>query len=77
MAKVKYKTNYAGVGRLLKSPEMRSVVDSNAAKIKKNAGDDYDVKYANTRAVAFVQTGNDKAVQDNLDNNTLLKAVRK
>ena len=77
MAKMKFELNYAGVSRLLKSPEMRSVVEANAARIQKNAGDGYVVKYGKNRVVAFVETGSDEAAQDNLDNNTLLKAVRK
>ena len=77
MAKMKFELNRAGVSRLLKSPEMRSVIEANAASVQKNAGDEYVVKYGKNRVVAFVETGSDEAAQDNLDNNTLLKAVRK
>lgn len=77
MARMKFELNRSGVGRLLKSPEMRGAVEANALGIRKNAGDGYDVKYGRSRVVAFVETGTEAAVQDNLDNNTLLKAVRK
>ena len=39
MAKMKFELNRAGVSRLLKSPEMRSVIEANAASVQKNAGD--------------------------------------
>jgi len=77
MSRVRFELNRSGVGRLLKSPEMRSAVETNAAGIQKNAGDGYTVKYGRTRVVAFVETDTEEAAQDNLDNNTLLKAVRK
>lgn len=77
MAKMKFKLNYSGVGRLLKSPAMRSVIESKAAAAQERAGDGYSVRYGKTRVVAFVEAATDEAVQDNLDNNTLLKAVRK
>ena len=77
MAKTKFELNYAGVGELLKSPEMRSVIESYAAEASHRAGEGYNVKYGSNRVVAFVETGTDAAAQDNLDNNTLLKAVRK
>jgi len=34
------------------------------------------IAYGKSRAVAFVETDSDSAAQDNLDNNTLLKAVK-
>ena len=76
MAKVKFELNRAGVAHLMKSPEMRSVIESYANGISDRAGEGYDIKYGRTRAVAFVQTGTEETAQDNLDNNTLLKAVR-
>lgn len=76
MAKVKFELNRAGVARLLKSPEMREVIESYAGSISARAGEGYTVKYGRTRAVAFVETETEAAAQDNLDNNTLLKAVR-
>lgn len=77
MAKMKFELNHAGVGRLLKSTEMREVIESKASEVQNRAGDGYDIRYGKNRLVAFVETGTDEAVQDNLDNNTLLKAVKR
>ena len=72
--KLKFKLNYKGVGQLLKSAEMQSVLSSYANEIKNRAGDGYDVYVGRTRANVSVAT--EAAAQDNLENNTLLKAVR-
>jgi len=77
MAKMKFELNHAGVVQLLKSPEMQSVIESEANGMSNRAGDGYQVRYGRDRVVAFVETGTDAAAQDNMDNNTLLKAVRK
>ena len=77
MARTKFKLNYRGVGRILKSPEMKQVIETYAEGMKKRAGDGYDVRYGKSRVTAFVETGTDAAAQDNMENNTLLKAVRK
>ena len=77
MAKMKFELNSAGVVQLLKSAEMRGVIESEANGMSNRAGEGYVVRYGRDRVVAFVETGTDAAVQDNLDNNTLLKAVRK
>ena len=77
MAKMKFELNHAGVVQLLKSPEMQSVIESEANGVSNRAGDGYQVRYGRDRVVAFVETGTDAAAQDNMDNNTLLKAVRK
>ena len=52
---------------------MKEVADQVAAK----AGDGYatDVYQAGTRVIASVYTETEEAMKDNLDNNTLLKAV--
>lgn len=72
--KLKFKLNYAGVGQLLKSKEMQDVLKSYADEIGARAGDGYDVYVGRTRANVSVMT--EEAAQDNLENNTLLKAVR-
>ena len=77
MARMKFKLNYSGVGRLLRSPDMKRVIESYADAMKKRAGDGYDVRYGKNRVTAFVETGTESAAQDNMENNTLLKAVRK
>ena len=72
----KFELNREGVRELLMSREMRGVVESYANGMSKRAGDGYNVRYGRNRVVAFVEPDTDEAKQDNLDNNTLLKAVR-
>lgn len=78
MAKNKFKLNYSGVGQLLKSAEMQSVLTEKATAIKNRAGEGYkqDIYVGKTRANAMVYADTYKAKRDNMKNNTLLKAVR-
>lgn len=72
----KFELNYNGVSELLKGPNMQAVLVSEAVKVKNRVGDGYSVYVGPTRANVSVRTETDDAAQDNLDNNTLLKAVR-
>lgn len=78
MAKVKFKLNYAGVGQLLKSREMQSVLNGYASSAMGRAGDGYEVEtfIGFDRAHAIVKAATPGARRDNSENNTLLKAVR-
>lgn len=78
MDKNKFKLNYSGVGQLLKSAEMQSVLNEKATAIKNRCGDGYeqDVYVGKTRANAMVSATSYKAKKENMKNNTLLKAVR-
>ncbi len=79
MSKVKFKLNYKGVRGLLLSSEMLGVVAEYANGIQQRAGDGYEVSVypsGKTRVNASVRAVTDKAIKDNLENNTLLKAVR-
>jgi len=78
MAKSKFKLNYAGVGQLLKSDEMQSVLSKQASAIKNRCGEGYeqDIFVGKNRANAMVRAETAKAKKDNYNNNTLLKAVR-
>ncbi len=67
MAKVKFELNYRGVGELLKSNEMQSVLDSYATRIQK-PGFTKEVKLMGSRAVAYVRA----AKRDN----SLLRALK-
>lgn len=71
--KFKFKLDYAGVGQLLKSEEMQSVLKHYADQVGARAGDGYDVYVGRTRANVSVATA--EAEQDNFDNNVLLKAL--
>lgn len=73
MSKIQFELNSQGVGELLKSKEMEQVLEGYAQGISSRAGKGYTAKVMPSRAVVFVEA---EAEQDNLDNNTLLKAVR-
>ena len=78
MAKNKFKLNYKGVGELMKSKAMQTVLMEHATSIKNRCGDGYeqDVRVGKSRANAMVKATTYQAKRDNLENNTLLKAVR-
>ena len=78
MAKNTFKLNYKGIGELLKSEAMQTVLSEYATNIKNRCGDGYeqDIYVGKNRANAMVSATTFQAKKDNLDNNTLLKAVR-
>ena len=78
MAKSIFKLNYKGVGELLKSKEMQNVLSEYATNIKNRCGDGYeqDIYVGKNRANAMVKATTFKAKKDNMDNNTILKAVK-
>ena len=69
--------NYSGVGSLLQSSEMATVLSGQAEKIRSRCGDGYavDTYSAGTRVIASVYTETTDAMQNELENNTLLKAI--
>lgn len=69
----RFELNREAVGQLLKSEEMEDILFQAANTIAIRAGDDFEAWHAPTRVV--VQARTQKGEQDNLDNNTLLKAV--
>ncbi len=77
--KVKFVLNRKGVGELLKGEAMRSIIEARAARVASNAGKGYKAaKPHNTgqRVAVNVYAATDEARKDNLENNTLLKALR-
>ena len=78
MAKNTFKLNYKGVGELMKSEAMQTVLNEYATSIKNRCGDGYeqDIYIGKTRANAMVSATTYQARRDNLKNNTILKAVR-
>lgn len=78
MAKNKFKLDYKGVGELLKSEPMQKVLSDYATNIRNRCGDGYeqDIYVGKNRANAMVSATTYQAKKDNMDNNTLLKAVR-
>ncbi|MCK1227507.1 hypothetical protein [Streptococcus uberis] len=79
MSNFEFKLNRSGVAELMKSQEMQDVLSEHAKTIKDRAGDGYeqDVYVGKNRANAMVSATSKKAKKDNLENNTLLKAVHK
>lgn len=75
--KVTIKLNSEGVRSLLRSEEMLTVCEQYANQVGARLGSGYEVStYVGTNRVnASVTAVSDSAKKDNLDNNSLLKAV--
>lgn len=72
--------NGKGLEGVLKSDEVQSALDRVAEEVQSHCGDGYEVgsaedKVLKTRAIATVYPATPEAKQDNLNNNTLLKAA--
>lgn len=69
--------NSEGIRQLLRSAEISGIVQEVASDSQKRCGDGYDTDTHVTpsRVVASVFTATRDAKQDNIENNTLLKAV--
>lgn len=79
MAKFHVELNSDGVRELLQSSEMTDICRSLAEGIAGRAGAGYEVTTyrGKNRVNASVHAATNEATQDNLKNNTLLKAVGK
>lgn len=77
MSNFKFKLNRAGVASLMKSSEMQDVLSGHAKTIKDRVGVGYeqDIHIGKNRANAMVSATSVAAKKDNMENNTLLKAV--
>lgn len=76
MSKIQVKLNYAGVRELLKSAEMRAVLDGYANGVMRQLDDGYETEHRTTdRAVVAVGAVTAKARVQNSRDNTLLKAL--
>ena len=78
MGNVKYEMNYAGIGQLLKCPELCEGMQSIGQTVANRAGDEYgaDTEVGKKRAHTFVRPKTAGAYYENLKNNTLLKALQ-
>lgn len=78
MNKVRIKLHSAGVRALLKSAEMQSILNEQAAAAAARCGDGYEsrVGVAKKRAVADIYPATPEARRDNYKNNTLEKALK-
>ena len=76
MSDFKFVLNRAGVRELMQSQEMQDVLVEFAQQVAEKAGDGYDVYIGINRANVSVRTATEEAMADNLDHNTLEKAIR-
>lgn len=67
--------NSAGVVELLKSQEMMQYCTEIATTVKNRCGDGYSTHRGKNRVNVSVETTTKEAVQDNYENNTLLKIL--
>lgn len=78
MSKLKFTLNRKGVSELMKSAEMQEVLKGHATGIRNRCGDGYeqDLYVGRNRANARVSAATFEARKKNMENNTLLKAVK-
>ena len=78
MDKLRVELNRSGVRELLKSPEMAALLQEQTDAIAGRCGDGYgtDTALMETRMIASVFTDTKEAYRDNLDNNTILRALQ-
>lgn len=77
MSSVKIELNSAGIKQFLHSREVAECVKNYADKAADRLGEGYksDYKHMPTRVIASVYTDTDEARRQNLQENSLLKAV--
>ena len=77
MSEIKIDLLSDGIRALLKSEEVSSFVRETAEGVRGKCAGDYeaDTFMTPSRAVSSVYTASQKAMQDNLENNTLLRAL--
>lgn len=75
---VEVKLNSAGVRQLLRSEEMKKICAEHASNILNRVGDGYelDTYTGQNRVNAMVKAATPHAMRENMEHNTLLKAVR-
>lgn len=78
MANVRVELNHEGVRELLRSAEMKAICESHANNALARLGDGYEVSsmVGKNRVNAEVKAVSYKAKKDNMNNNSILKALR-
>lgn len=77
MANVKITLNRSGVRELLRSKEMMAICEEYAYKAVNTLGDGYEVStHIDDRVNASIETVSYEAMRDNMENNSILKALR-
>lgn len=79
MSKVRFELNKAGVRELLKSEKMKEIVSNHAKNARSRLGSGYqtDTYTGKNRVNAMVWAESKEAKKENVDNNSLLKAVHR
>lgn len=77
MSNMRFKLNRAGVRELMQSAQMAAICEEKANAIAGRCGPGYEVTTytGKTRANASVHAATPQARRENMENNTLLKAV--
>lgn len=75
--KVEIELNDAGFIALLNGPEVRKAVEAEASRIARTAGSGYshEIGKGKKRLIGKAYTATKEAKEDNMENNTLLKAA--
>ena len=76
MSKIKVVLNRDAVRSMLQSPEMQSILVERAQEIAASAGGNYDVYVGLNRANVMIETADAETYDENLENNSLLKAMK-
>lgn len=78
MAKTKIVLNKSGVRAMLQSDEMKAICEDHANKVLEKLGDGYTVTSmtGKTRVNASVYAESATAKRENMEHNTILKALR-
>lgn len=78
MAKVQIELNSSGVRELLRSAEMKNICQGHAEKIQARLGEGFVVttNAGKNRVNASVATDTIEAMRDNMENDSILKALR-
>lgn len=77
MKKVKFELDINGLRELMKSAEMKAVLEEAGQAVANGAGGDYGVRVhdATYVSIANVYPDSKEAAKDNYENNTLLRAL--
>lgn len=78
MSKAEIVLNSNNIRAILRSADMQQMLESKAAEITARAGDGYIYRSHDSgqRIITNVYAETEEALKDNLENNTLLKALR-
>ncbi len=78
MDKYVFELNREGVAELMRSPAMQQGLDQIASQVSSRCGEGYEVinRVGKTRASATVEAMTTEAYYDNLENNTILRALQ-